>query len=437
MKKKQYEGDELYKYMIISPLISEVIPRGELKKRIREVADKSYEHPERGWEKFAPKTIEEWFYKWRKHGLSALTRRNRSDSGQSRSISMELSELIVKMKQENPKRTASRILTELVMAGKITPGEISRTSIYRLFNVRQREILTYQKEKDDIKKFAFEFSNECWQCDVCHGPYLNVEGFNKKKKIFIYGFLDDASRVVPHMGIALSENMEHFLEVFKTAIMKRGIPGRLYTDNASYFKNPTVLRIGARLGIKVMYCTPYSPNQKGKIERFFRTMRDQFLSCLNKDDKYTLDRLNQLMLLWIEQDYHHRTHSSLGKSPLTAWLEKGVRVRFPDTENIDKDFLSEKKRLVRKDGTFSLNSTFYEVDSVYAGKKVNVRYNPFKVDKVFIYLDDQLIGEAFPVDEVENRKTSRQKYEDKPAPPVTGINYLDLLEKKATEEKNV
>jgi len=171
MKKKQYEGDELYKYMIISPLISEIIPRGELKKRIREVADKFYEHPERGWEKFAPKTIEEWFYKWRKHGLSALTRRHRSDSGQSRSISMELSELIVKMKQENPKRTASRILTELVMAGKITTGEISRTSIYRLFNVRQREILTYQKEKDDIKKFAFEFSNECWQCDVCHGPY--------------------------------------------------------------------------------------------------------------------------------------------------------------------------------------------------------------------------------------------------------------------------
>lgn len=435
MGKKQYEGDELYRFMIISPLISEIIPRGELTKRIKEVADKFYEHPQRGWEKFAPKTIEEWYYKYRKYKLDGLTRKKRSDSGQCRSISPHLCDLIIKMKQENPRRTAKRIMRELVMAGKITRGEISRTSIYRLLHARQHEILTYQREKDDKRKFAFEFSNECWQCDVCHGPYLHIEGFSKKKKIFIFAFLDDASRVVPHAGISLGENLESFLEFFKTAVMKRGLPGRLYTDNASYFKSPVVGRIGARLGVRVMYCTPYSPYKKGKIERFFRTLRDQFLSFLKRDETYTLERLNRLLLTWIENDYHHKEHSSLGTSPINAWMEKGINIRFPDPETIDRDFLAEEVRLIRKDGTLSLNGTFYEVDSIYAGKKMQVRHNPFKPGKAFVYLDGQLICEAWPVDEIENRKTPRRKAEPAPSPPYTGINYLDLLEKE--DAKNV
>ncbi len=259
MNEKRREGDELYRFMIISPLLSNQIPRGGLKRQITELSGKNYEHPERGWERVSAKTIEEWYYRYRKHGLDGLGRKKRSDSGESRAISGETGELIIRMKKENPKRTGDQILRELTLAGRLHSGEVSRSSVYRLLNTRKHEITLRLNDGKELRKFSFEFSNECWQCDVCHGPYLFLNDDREKKKVFIYAFIDDASRIIPHAGIALQENLEHYLECLKLAFMKKGLPGRLYMDNASYFRNDVVRTIGARLGIRMLYCTPYSP----------------------------------------------------------------------------------------------------------------------------------------------------------------------------------
>lgn len=433
MDRNSYESDGLYRFKIIAPLIGEIFVKGELRRKIQDLAGQSYEHPVRGWEKFAFKTIEEWYYNYRRYGINGLERAKRSDDGKSRSIGMEIGELILTMKKENPHRSAKQILRELVRAGKILREEIRRSSVYRFLALHKVEINLHHKDRTEMRKFAFAGSNECWQSDISHGPYLFIEGHRKKKKIFLYGIIDDASRVIPHIGIFLEENLKSFLEVLKTALLKKGIPQRLYLDNASYFRSPILQKIGARLGIKVIYCTPYSPYKKGKIERFWLTCAGQFLSHLDRDRRYTLEELNRLLLTWVESYYHHEVHSSLGKTPIEAWQEKAGNIRYPDTESMEKDFLAEAVRKVRKDGTFSLEGVFYEVGSIMAGEAVTVRYNPFNMGKAYVYYQGEIIQEAKPVNEIENQKSGRRKNLEIPKTAKSGINFIDLLGEEGKE----
>ncbi|HPN31116.1 MAG TPA: Mu transposase C-terminal domain-containing protein [bacterium] len=369
--------------------------------------------------------------------MSALEKNERSDIGVSRSIDKELGELIITMKKENPHRSFRQIETELIMAEKIKKKEISRSSVYRLLANHKTEIESHRKKVVEKRRYEFEFSNECWQSDVKHGPYLKIEGHENKKKIFLFGFLDDASRVMPHGQIFLAENLENFKIILKTAIMKKGIPERLYLDNAGYFRSPTVKTIGARFGIKVIYCTPYSPYKKGKIERFWRTCDEQFITNLDRNKIYSLQELNNLFLKWLETCYHHYPHSSLNSTPIEAWQKKSKNIHYPDSESIAFDFLEETIRKVRNDGTFSLNGIIYEVDSLLHGQAVTVRFDPADLKKIFIYgQDGKFFQEARPVDLIENSKTGRAASRQINDTPVSsGISFMNLLEKK--EDANV
>jgi len=434
MKGKDSEREALYRFQIIAPLINETPAKGELKKMIRKIADRIYEHQKRGHEKFAFKTVEEWYYRYKKYGLSGIEKRSRADQGRIRSIPEEIGELILRMKKENPRRSVKMILRELTMAGKIRPKELSRSAVYRLLSQHSWD-QSCSSQEPSKRKYAYPFSNDCWQSDVTHGPYLSLEGSTKKQKIYIYAFIDDASRIIPHAQIFLAENLENFLVLWKTALSKKGIPGRLYLDNASYFRSPVVRIIGARLGIRIIYSAPYSPHTKGKIERWWLSMKNQFLSYLSPKRTYTMEELNQLLLTWVEKEYHHTPHSSLGTTPIEAWQKKNRQIRYRNQESMEKDFLHEADRKVRKDGTFSLGGICYEIDSTFAGQLLTLRYNPQKTGLLYAYLKDQFLQSCYPVDEVENQKTKRDSKPDQPFPESSGINFIDLLKKE--KDQNV
>lgn len=417
MEPNTYESEGLYRFKIIAPLIHEEFPRGELRRRLLQAAGKQYEHPERSWEQYSFKTIEEWLYKYRRRGFRGLERCRRADHGQSRRISEEVGGMLLTLKKERPRWSGRLLIRELQTRGIIRPGELHCSAVYRFLRRHHDELRRHYQVGEEKKKFAFAVSNECWQSDVCHGPYLWLAGEPQRKKIFLYAFLDDASRLIPHAGIALAENMERFLEFLKVAIQKKGVPGRLYLDNAAYFRSPLVATIGARLGIKVMFCTPYSPYKKGKIERWWRTCADQFLPTLDGKKVYTVAELNQMLLAWVERDYHHTVHSSLQTTPLAAWQGKGKNIRYPDPTTLEQDFYAVDKRLVRRDGTISLEGRYYELDSTLAGTMVEVRYPPFQPGTVYVYHQQgEFIGEARVVDEVGNRKAGRKRLL---APPQT------------------
>lgn len=433
MKVKDSESEALYRFQIIAPLINETLAWGALKKNIRKIADRIYEHPKRGHEKFAFKTVEEWYYLYKKYGLSGIEKRSRADLGQIRSIPKDTGELIVLMKKENPRRSVRMILRELVLAGKVRPKELSRSAVYRLLSQQSWEP-SCPEQKPSKRKYAYPFSNDCWQSDVSHGPYLSLEGSRKKQKIYFYAFIDDASRVIPHAQIFLEENLENFLLLWKTALSKKGIPGRLYLDNASYFRSPVVRTIGARQGIRIIYCTPYSPHTKGKIERWWLSMKNQFLSYLSPDKTYAVEELNRLLLIWIEKEYHHTVHSSLGSTPIEAWQKKAREIRYPNSESIEKDFLHEADRKVKRDGTFSLRGICYEIDSTFAGQVLTIRYNPQKAGVVYAYLRKEFLQSCYLVNEVENQKTPRDLRPKQPFPESSGINFIDLLKNKEGQD---
>lgn len=435
---ESYDEDALFRFRIIAPLINETIPHGQLHERLKEAASQWYEHPRHGWQSYSHRTIEEWYYNYKNKGLSGLERSRRSDHGTSRRISEEVSQKILAMKKENSKRSVPQILRELEQAGMITRGEISESCIYRFLKSNQEEIRRHQNHDTDQKrKFAFARVNECWQSDVCHGPYVHLKGYANKKKLFLYAFMDDASRVVPHAGIALKENLESFLGMLKIALQKKGIPRRLYLDNASYYRSPRLKTIGARLGCQIIHCTPYSPYKKGKIERWWRTCEEQFLSHLDHDEHYDLEELNDLLGRWVEQEYHHRSHASLEGTPLEAWQDKQGELSYPDPETLQRDFLAEDTRRVRNDGTIAFNSTYYEVDSTLAGESVTVRFDPTEDHPpLLVYWREECLGTTRPVDEEANQKAGRKAIDEDVPDVSSGIDYLELLKQKE-EEKNV
>ena len=433
---RENDREALYRFLVISPLINERHAQGDFKKQLEAVAAKFHEHPTHGFVKIAAKTIEGWFYRYRRTGFPGLVKNRRKDSGVIRAIGGETGSLIVRMKRENPRRSARQIVKELVMSGRIAKGEFSLSAVYRLLKLYAHDLAAL-KDTHEKRKFEFMFSNECWQGDVCHGPYLRfaegeMDGRDRKRKIFLFAFIDDASRIIPHAEFTFHEDLAHFLEFMKIAFQKKGIPNCLYLDNAGYFRSPVVQTIGARLGMRVLYCTPYSPYKKGKIERFMRTIQGQFIHLIDREKTYTLADLNLLLSRWIETDYHHAVHSSLGGPPLEAWQAKSRNLRYPDRENIEKDFLAEETRLVRKDGTILVKSRYFEVCSTLAGRNVTVRFDPFHLAKALVYIDGKFFRECRPVNTFDNRFIVRRKIEierrgEAGKDDATGLNYIEML----------
>ena len=134
----------------------------------------------------------------------------------------------------------------------------------------------------------------------------------------------------------------------------------------------------AKLGIALIHARPYRPQGKGKIERWFKTVRAQLLTRLTAEDTANLAALNRRLAAWIEGEYHHTPHRGLaGLTPLEQWAQSAEGVRFPEpTLDLDDLFLFEAKRKVQKDRTVSLNGVVYEVDAALVGETILLRFDP-------------------------------------------------------------
>ena len=188
----------------------------------------------------------------------------------------------------------------------------------------------------------------------------------------------NTTRVIPYAAFAHGENTVAFLPVFKQALIRRGLPQRLFVDNGANYRSQQLALVCAKLGIALIHARPYQPAGKGKIERWFRTVRSQFLTTLQPADTANLEALNRRLWAYVEGEYHHAPHRGLaGKTPLDQWAVAGANVRYVDaTVDLDDLFLFEAKRRVMKDRTVSLAGRLYEVDPLLVGRTVTLRYDP-------------------------------------------------------------
>ena len=398
----------LFRYGLIAPLVLETLPRGELTRRAQEIAARLYDIPHSTRRQVAVDTLLEWTLRYRRNGLDALHPKPRKDRGQQRVVTPETAALIERLKRANPHRTGTALLRELAPANEQDKDELSASTLYRFLRARgltERQLLLDRTAAH--KKYEAEFANQTWQSDMLFGPWVARPG-GGKMQVFLQATLDDASRLIPHAQFYPNQGLDAFLDCLRQSVSARGIPTRLYMDNAKIYRSPQLARIAASIGIFIIHTPPYQPEGRGKIERFFRSVREQFLAELEPKALLSLEQLNERLWHWLDTGYHRREHSSLATTPLLRWQRDIDRIRqLPTSTDMRKLFFHRVDRLVRRDSTFQLRNRFFEAPPLLAGNKIEVRFDPLDLTQVEIYCDGKPEGAARLVDAVVNGRTYR------------------------------
>ncbi len=429
----------LFRLSVLGPLVSRTLQRGEFQQILRELAQKHYEIPGSRRVHLGEKTIEAWFYAWRKHGIDGLAPRPRSDRGQSK-LSAAVQEAIVQAKQENPRRSIAQIQRLLESTGLVAQGSVSSSAIHRLLQRQGLSRVARALQTEERRSFVTEHAGDIWYGDVLHAIRVPVNG--QMRKTYLVSLIDDASRLVAHSAFCLGETALDIEGVLKQALLKRGVPVKLVVDNGSAYRAHTLQGICARLGIHLVYCRPYAPEGKGKLERWHRTFRDQFLSEVDERHITHLDDLNARLWAWLEQVYHHTPHGGLhGVTPLARYQQDLPRIRSLGgrAAQLDALFYHREKRLVRKDGTVSYLGQRFEVPFALTGRSVMLVVDPHAGQVIGVEdAEGVSLGQATPLDALANLQRRRHKPEATPAIPVerTGPNLVEIARKQYYGEED-
>jgi transposase InsO family protein len=398
---KMREQIALFRYGLIADLVHREQAEKGLYPLLREKAERVYEIPGSRRTRVAAETIRDWLSAYRRGGFEALRPQVRRDQGRARAIPQQIADLLCQIKDETPALSVMAVIEQARSAAVSEQLHLAPATVHRLLS--RQGLMDKRRDEPtskDRRRFAFDKAGELWMSDVMHGPAVTVEGARKRKS-YLIGFLDDATRVVPYAAFALAENTAAFLPVLQQAILRRGVPKRLYVDNGAAYRSNHLSLVCAKLGITLIHARPYLPQGKGKQERWFRTVRMQLLPTLGGCDLASLDALNRRLWAWVEGEYHLSPHKGLeGMSPLDRWMMAGSDVRLVGPEcDLDEMFLFEHKRRVQKDRTVSLQGVVYEVDASLVGETVTLRFDPSRRDRpVDVYFKGRKVEQAKRVD---------------------------------------
>ncbi len=409
-EKNLSEQIALFRYGIIADFVHLAPGTKGLYAQIGKKAALEYAIPGSRRRRIAEETIRSWLKKYRKDGFDGLLPKTRNDRGKPRKLPLEVADMLLAIKEKEPELTVPLTIKKARKTGKIPDDmRLPESTVYKLL---ARHGLTGKQKSaaKDHRRFAYQYAGELFMSDVMHGPAIKVEG-GRKRKTYLIAFIDDATRVIPYAEFAFSESTAAFMKVFKDAILRRGIPTRLFVDNGSAFRSTHLRLVCAKLGITLIHARAYHAESKGKIERWFRTIRLQFLPILSQREMASLDAINQALWTYIEIEYHRTPHRILRESPLDRWAKVGQRVRYPEPGvDLDDLFLFEAKRKVQKDRTVSLNGVLYEIDASLVGETVILRYNPAdQGDVVEVCHKDYFPSEAKKVDVYANCFVKRDR----------------------------
>lgn len=420
----------LFRYRLIAEALEPQLSTKQRGAVVRAVAGRVHVGPVGAPVQVSRKSLDRWIRAWRAGGFAALCPAPRSVPPRT---GADVLELAAALKKENPQRTAAQVRRILAARGGPVPSE---RTLQRHF-VRE-EINTAPAGKVH-GRFEVEAPNVLWIADVLHGPV--VAG----RKTYLFAFIDDHSRLITGCRWGYSEDSLHLAEALRQAIAIRGVPARLYCDNGACFVDETLPRYCAKLGIRLVHTPPYQPQGRGKIERFFETVRGQFLVEISPDGQPAPGRLVPADLAelggrfrtWVEREYHLRVHSETAATPLARWATAVPRhVSGPD---LDAAFRWEATRSVHANtATIKFHGNVYEVDARLAGRTVTLTYSPFDLTGATTPIQVSYRGTDYGTAKahlVKRHTHPKVKTPPRPEPAPateTGISYLDLLEHQRT-----
>jgi putative transposase len=406
MTEEQKKEVAVFRYGIIADFVGATrLDRGEQEELLRDKCARKWQIPYSGRTRLSRSTILRWirFYNEGNSKLESLYPQERVDQGRGRVLDEETSLVLIDLRRQLPKASVPeliRILKERRLVPEGTP--LCQTTVYRFLH-RCNLMGKQAPPSSDRRKFEAESPNDLWQSDVMHGPLLYCG--DKRRKSYLIAFIDDHSRLIPHAQFYPSEGVAAFMDSFSRALQKRGLPRKLYVDNGSAFRSRQLEFTTASLGIALIHARPYRPQGKGKIERFFKTIRTQFLPFFKGE---TFDDINLAFSLWVDEQYHRRPHSSTGQSPFKRFTSNMQCLRNAP-ENLSDYFRKMVRRRVNKDRSLVVDKRLFEAPVELIGRRVEVLYHERTPEQVEIHFDGQSYGLLRQLDVHVNSRVRRDK----------------------------
>ena len=439
------ESDRLkwaqFRFGVIAPLIPASLEKAERHLLLKELLARPHLTPD-GVETFvAERTIRTWLSKYNLYGFSGLENQARCDKGSSHAISNEILDAAEKLRREIPERSINDIICQL--AETFPVGEISPSTLNYHLNLRgaKREFLS--PDRGAFQRFQKEFCNQLWQADTSGGLWIPDPKFpGRYKEIRLVAMIDDASRVCTHAEFYLDERLPSLVDCFRKALLTRGLPEKIYSDNGKIFRSTGFNLMCAKLGIELSHSEKYRPEGRGKIERHFGTIKHGFFKEARHAKLKNIEEANNFLRAWLSERYQNSVHKALNQSPLQRWKideEKGLLVQVTPEKIEHALLLIEERRVNSRTACISLNNRTYQAGRDLAGKTVEIRWNPCEdVHSVEIWKDGKLIEIAMELaarSDIDFSKRPDRQQENSHTYIPSAREYLESLASRHQHEK--
>lgn len=406
--KDHAEAVALFRSEVIGALTRQDLDRGQLREELTELAQRKYRPPgSKSTRQYSISTLERWLYRYKKGGLDLLRPAPRSDRGRAKELTPEQRELLLDVRREHRNASVPIILRTLTAEGRIAKGSVSATTVRRLYVDHGLDLVASSHAEGPKTRLSWQAQHPgaLWHGDVCHGPALKLG--KDARPLRIHALLDDASRYVVALEALHQERELDMLRLMVGALRRHGTPDALYLDNGSTYRGDTLRVACGRLGITLLHARPYDPQARGKMERFWRTLREQCLCFIAQDA--TLHDVNVRLWAWLGQHYHTAPHAGLmGRCPSAAWAPANDRPIDPIDEQRLRDAMTvRERRRVRRDTTLTVEGNEFELDQGFlAGQLITVAWCP---------LDEppkpwaELHGKTYPLHPVDRIANAHRK----------------------------
>jgi putative transposase len=410
----------LFRYSLIREAADPALTKAERGVLVRALSARDHTGPNGERVRVARSTLDRWIRDWRAGGFEALVPTARSAEPVTPAAVLDLA---VKLKRETPGRTAAQVTAIIAAAEGWAPSERTIQRLFARLGLNTRPDAT---PPEAFGRFEAAAANDRWTGDALHGPAVGGH------KAYLFAFIDDHSRALTGYRWGHSEDTVRLEAALRHGLGARGIPRSVYVDNGSAFVAAPLLRACAVLGIRLVHSRPGRPEGRGKIERFFRTVRDQFLVEVTSRGVADLIEMNRMFSAWVETAYHRRVHSETKATPLERFVAGGPFV-IPTPAQLHEAFLWSEQRMVTKTATVSLHANTFEVDAALVGRRVECVFDPFDLTTIEVRYQGRTMGAG--VARVIGRHTHPMARPDTvPVPPATGIDYLALLAERHAAE---
>ena len=419
----------LFRYGLIAHLLFDPLAAGQLEGALREIAAKTYSIPYSTRVRVGVATLRRYLQLYQQHGFEALRPQERADKRTPRAFPPDVVEKAIALREEQPTRTTAMIVNILKQDKSLKLAQpLNAHTLTTHLRLRGKTRRLLANTGRIFQRFERQHANSLWQGDMMFGPWLpDPDRPGKKRRAHLFCFIDDHSRLVPYAEFFFDEALPRMERVLKVGILRRGKPLAIYVDNGRVYASNQFGAACASLDIQRIHAAPYSPEGKGKIERLFLTVRLQFLPEVEVSEITTLADLNESLWAWLECVYHRTVHTETEQTPLERYQQGLDTIRSADPEILRKAFLWRETRKVRKDGCIELQGNRYQVDPHLAGRKLELRFDPFDLSRMEVFLEGISLGQAVVLLQGREKHISVEHLATQPLSPPKPKSALDYL----------